>query len=155
MPGAADVVASLRALSAELDHLDEVAARHYGLNRTDMRALEIVSREGPVAPTELASRLGFTTGGITTVVDRLERAGYVTRRPQGSDRRRLVVDVTEATRKKDAQVFSGLGRATRRALATYSDRDLEVVGEFLDRMRQVTAAFTDSLGGADVSPGGD
>jgi len=148
------VTASLRALSAELDHLDEVAARHYGLNRTDMRALEIVSREGPLAPTELASRLGFTTGGITTVIDRLERAGYVTRRPQGSDRRRLVIDVTDATRQKDSQVFSGLGRVTRRALATYSADDLGVIGDFLDRMREVTAAFTDSLSRA-VPPDGD
>jgi DNA-binding MarR family transcriptional regulator len=70
-----EVVADLRLLSAAMDRLDEVAAGSYGLNRTDMRALEIVGRSGPLAPTDLAGLLGFTTGGVTTVIDRIERAG--------------------------------------------------------------------------------
>src|SRR6516165_4274781 len=103
-----EVAGALRALGAEMDRLDDVACRLYGLNRTDMRALEIVSRTGPIAPTDLARLMGFTTGGITTVIDRLENAGYVARRPAGTDRRRLVVEVTEATVIKDQKVFAAL-----------------------------------------------
>src|SRR5215475_2570814 len=76
----AQVTGGLRALSTEIDRLDQAAVDRYGLNRTDMRALDIVGRAGPLAPTDLARLLGFTTGGATTVLDRLERAGYV-RRP--------------------------------------------------------------------------
>jgi hypothetical protein len=51
--------------------------RRVGLNRTDMRALDIVGSAGSLTPTALARRLGFTTGGITPVIDRLERTGYL------------------------------------------------------------------------------
>ena len=64
------------------------AADRYGLNRTDMRALDIVGQAGPLAPTALGRLLGFTTGGVTSVLDRLERAGYIRRQPDPSDRRR-------------------------------------------------------------------
>jgi DNA-binding MarR family transcriptional regulator len=47
------------------------AADRYGLNRTDMRGLDLIGQAGPLAPTELVRLLGFTTGGITTVIDRL------------------------------------------------------------------------------------
>ncbi len=69
------VQAELRSLSTEIDRLDALAAEAFGLNRTDMRCLDLLGRGGPQTPTELAHALGFTTGGITTVVDRLEQAG--------------------------------------------------------------------------------
>src|SRR5262245_62549341 len=105
------VAASLRALSTEIDRLDQAAADRYGLNRTDMRALDIVGQAGPLAPTALARMLGFTTGGVTSVLDRLERAGYVRRRPDPNDRRQ-VVQATEATAARDQEVFGDLIRGT-------------------------------------------
>src|SRR5262249_62354761 len=69
------VLAELRALAAEIDRLDRLAADRYGLNRTDLHSLEIVGSSGGLPPTDLAQALGFTTGGGTTVIDPLERAG--------------------------------------------------------------------------------
>jgi DNA-binding MarR family transcriptional regulator len=141
----ARVTGSLRALSTEIDRLDQAAADRYGLNRTDMRALDIIGRSGPLAPTDLARRLGFTTGGVTTVLDRLERAGYIRRRPASGDRRRLVVEAAEATAARDAEVFGGLIRQTSDLLATYTDDQLKVIDDFLARARQLTAAYADAL----------
>ena len=140
------VAVSLRALSTEIDRLDQAAADRYGLNRTDMRALDITGRVGPLAPTELARLLGFTTGGVTTVLDRLERAGYIRRQPDPADRRRQVVQVTEATADRDREVFGDLIRQTSDMLATYTDDQLAVIRDFLDRTRQLTAAYADTLG---------
>jgi DNA-binding MarR family transcriptional regulator len=145
-----DVVGALRAFGAEIDRLDDGACRLYGLNRTDMRALEIVSRAGPIAPTDLARLMGFTTGGITTVIDRLERAGYVVRRPAGADRRRLVIEVTETTLEKDQAVFGGLSEATDRFVASFKPAELASILQFLEGVRAVTAAYADSL--ADDNP---
>jgi DNA-binding MarR family transcriptional regulator len=134
-----------------LDHLDEAAARHYGLNRTDMRALDLVGREGPIAPTELARRLGFTTGGITTVIDRLERAGYVLRRPSATDRRRLVIEISDSTREKDIAVFGGLFERTQALVATYrDDAELALIRGFLDDVRTVTEEYARWLATEDV-----
>jgi DNA-binding MarR family transcriptional regulator len=140
------VINNLRALSAELDHLDEAASELYGLNRTDMRALDIVGREGPIAPTALAHAMGFTTGGVTTVIDRLEQAGYVRRRPDATDRRRLTIEVTEGTRDHDRAVFGPLQQATARLLQGYDDDRLSVVEAFLVTMRELTAKYAASLG---------
>ena len=145
------VAASLRALSTDIDRLDQVAADRYGLNRTDMRALDILGQVGPLTPTALARRLGFTTGGVTSVLDRLERAGYIRRRPDPSDRRRQVVQATEATSARDQEVFGDLIRRTSKLLATYTDDQLQVIHDFLDRTRQLTADYADSLGGDQVA----
>ena len=142
-----DVITSLRELSSQLDRLDEAAATHYGLNRTDMRALDILGREGPLAPTDLARRVGFTTGGITTVVDRLERAGYVVRRPDQSDRRRLLIEVTDATRQRDRGVFGGLMQLAEAIAAGYKDRDLQTIRRFIDEISQATASYAATLSG--------
>jgi DNA-binding MarR family transcriptional regulator len=141
----AQVTSNLRALSTEIDRLDQAAADRYGLNRTDMRALDIIGRSGPLAPTDLARQLGFTTGGVTTVLDRLELAGYIRRRPASGDRRRLVVEVTETTAARDAEVFGGLIRQTGDLLATYTNDQLLVIHDFLTRTRQLTAAYADAL----------
>ena len=141
----AQVTSNLRALSTEIDRLDQAAADRYGLNRTDMRALDILGRAGPLAPTALARLLGFTTGGVTTVLDRLEKAGYIRRRLDPSDRRRQVVETTEATTARDEEVFGDLIRGTRDLLADYADDELLVIRDFLDRVRQLTAAHADTL----------
>lgn len=150
LPG--QVVGSLRALSTEIDRLDQAAADRYRLNRTDMRALDILGRAGPLAPTALARLLGFTTGGVTTVLDRLEKAGYIRRRPDPGDRRRQVVETTQATAARDKEVFGDLIRATSELLADYTDDQLVVIRDFLDRVREVTSAHADALGG-DARPG--
>jgi DNA-binding MarR family transcriptional regulator len=143
LPG--QVAGGLRALSTEIDRLDQAAADRYGLNRTDMRALDILGRAGPLAPTALARLLGFTTGGVTTVLDRLEKAGYIRRRPDPGDRRRQVVETTEATAARDEEVFGDLIRGTRDLLADYTNDELLAIRDFLDRVRQLTAAQADAL----------
>ena len=150
--GPGQVAGSLRALSTEIDRLDQAAADLYGLNRTDMRALDIVGRAGPLAPTALARLLGFTTGGVTTVLDRLERAGYVRRRPDPADRRRQVVEITDATAARDQEVFGDLIRATSDLLATYTDDQLQVIQDFLNRARRLTAAHAAAISGHGRGP---
>src|SRR5262249_13534572 len=85
-------------------------------------------------------------GGVTTVLDRLERAGYVRRRPDSGDRRRLVVEVTQVTTARDQEVFGELVRKTSDLLAAYSDDQLLVIRDFLTRARKLTAAYADAPG---------
>ena len=116
-----------------------------------MRALDIVGREGPIAPTELARRLGFTTGGVTTVIDRLQQAGYVVRRSSATDRRRLVVEVSDSTREKDIAVFGGLFERTQGLVAAYGDdAELALIRRFLDDVRIVTEEYANWLATKDV-----
>jgi DNA-binding MarR family transcriptional regulator len=73
---------------------DQAVADALGLNRTDMRCMDVLEREAPVPAGRLAEVTGLTTGAITTVLDRLERAGYAQRITDPSDRRRVLVELT-------------------------------------------------------------
>jgi DNA-binding MarR family transcriptional regulator len=67
----------LRALGSDLDWLDEAVADGVGLHRTDLRCLEIVAREGPISAGRLAALAGLSTSAMTSVIDRIQRVGYV------------------------------------------------------------------------------
>jgi DNA-binding MarR family transcriptional regulator len=94
-----EIGVAMQAYQRAVDLVDQRAAERLGLNRTDMRCLELVFTGAPLSPGELATIAGLTTGGVTTAIDRLERAGYVTRERDAGDRRRVTVQPTaEATR---------------------------------------------------------
>ena len=131
------VIAELRGLGAEIDRLDQAAADRFGVNRTDLRCLELLSAAREMAPTALAAALGFTTGGVTTVIDRLERAGYARRRPDPRDRRRLVVEATELLAARETEIFGEILRSSRALAASYSDAELVTIRDFLARTRAI------------------
>src|SRR5262245_28604316 len=62
-----------------------------GLNTTDHNALDLLSRAGPITAGELAELTGLTTGAITGIIDRLEKAGFVCRENDPKDRRRVII----------------------------------------------------------------
>jgi DNA-binding MarR family transcriptional regulator len=139
------VQAELRGLSTDIDRLDALAADAFGLNRTDMRCLDLLGRTGAQTPTDLAHALDFTTGGITTVIDRLEQAGYVRRRADPDDRRRVIIEPTDLVAQREAEIFGRLIKSTEALVASYSGSDLATIRDFLSRSRATIAAHADSL----------
>jgi DNA-binding MarR family transcriptional regulator len=88
------LIYEVRRSQAATDRYDEAVADAIGINRTDMRCLDVIQREGPVPAGRLAEETGLTTGAITTVLDRLERGGFARRVRDPNDRRRVLVEVT-------------------------------------------------------------
>jgi DNA-binding MarR family transcriptional regulator len=84
-------------LNGNLDRaFDNLAARRLGVNLTDLQCLSVIQSRGGVTAGELAVEAGLTSGAITGVIDRLERAGYAARQPDPEDRRRVTIAVTPA-----------------------------------------------------------
>ncbi|CAL9458535.1 hypothetical protein SUDANB6_02589 [Streptomyces sp. enrichment culture] len=71
----------------------QAAADRLGLHPTDLQCLNLLVLEdgGPVTTGRIAELTGLTTGSATRLVDRLERAGYVVRKRDAADRRRVLV----------------------------------------------------------------
>ena len=65
-----------------------------GLSLPQMHTLEILGADGDLRMTELAGKMGITTGSLTVLVDRLERGGFVVRKPHETDRRSILVALT-------------------------------------------------------------
>ncbi|MGK5638261.1 MarR family winged helix-turn-helix transcriptional regulator [Streptomyces sp. URMC 126] len=92
------------------DTLDQQVADRLGLNRTDLRCLDLLFGPSPMSPGELATAAGLTTGGVTTAIDRLERSGYATRARDTADRRRVIVEPTEKGYAMVAEIFTPIAR---------------------------------------------
>ncbi len=113
------------------DAYDEFVADSIGLNRTDQRALDVLDQEGGATPGLLAERMGLTSGAITTVLDRLERAGFVRRVRDEEDRRRIHVEVTDLVREKIWPFYEPMAELGQRLFSRYSDEQLEFLLDFL------------------------
>ena len=68
-----------RAYQTSNDNFDQAIADHLGMNRTDMRCVDLIDQAGGMTAGELARAAGLTTGAVTAVIDRLERAGMARR----------------------------------------------------------------------------
>jgi len=108
-----------------------------GVNVTDMTAMELLIDARTLTPSQLASQLKVTTAAATQIVDRLERAGHVTRERKAVDRHKIFVAPVEAS---EARAFallapmldalsgavSGLDPAERRIIETFLDQVVDI-----------------------------
>ncbi len=133
----------LRLLQESFDAFDEAVATRLGLNRTDTRCLDVVLGRGPLAAGELSAQLKLSPAATTTVIDRLARAGFVTRGQDPANRRRVLVEATEAAQATAAEIFGPVGRAGAKALARYNSDQLELILDFLRTALEVHRAQTD------------
>lgn len=120
--------------------LSDASAKYMKLNQTDMRALHylIVSgNRGEVAtPGAIAAHLKISSASTTKLLDRLERAGHVTRQPHPTDRRALAIAITAKT-SEAAMNTVGRQQAKRfHAAARLTPEEREVVIRFLEDMTQ-------------------
>lgn len=113
------------------DLFDDVAAELLGINRTDLRCVDIVSRLGRTSAGELAREAGLTSGGVTTVVDRLERAGYVRRVADPDDRRRIWIEAMPRVAELTISIWGPLKADWERQAAAMTREQLEFLLRFM------------------------
>ena len=104
----AQVVVACRRLSVAMDSFDAAAAATIGVNRNDLRALNLLEN-GPLSQASIATALKITRPSVTTLVDRLEAAGLVRRVPADNDRRSSFVELLPATWQAFARVYRPVG----------------------------------------------
>lgn len=126
-----------QAYQSAVDALDEAVALHLGINRTDLRCLEILSEGEAVAPGLLGKKLGLTSGSVTAMLDRLERLGYVARSPDPADRRRVAVRITSEAARKVWAIYGPIAEEGSKSLAHYTAPQLQLVIDYLHRCRQL------------------
>ena len=104
-----------------------------GLHPTDYKVLGILDRVGPMSAGEIARRSGLATASVTDLIDRLEQKGFARRTRDDNDRRRVVVEPAGDRVAAAARLFASTRRSLARLFARYSDRELTVIADFLER----------------------
>ena len=118
------------------DYDGEVAVR-LGVNRTDLRCIEILQQRGTVSPSELGVALGLTTGSVTAMLDRLEKLDFLSRSPDPNDRRKVVVRVAPEVSKRAFEFYGAIAEEGGELIAPYSKAELELITNFLRGSREL------------------
>ncbi len=114
----------------------QMIAERLGVNPTDLECLDLIVMRGPVTAGDLARATGLTTGAITGVIDRLERAGFAAREPDPADRRKVRVRALPAIAESLGPLFQPMAEATAAVLATYDEAQLAFALEFMTRLNE-------------------
>jgi DNA-binding MarR family transcriptional regulator len=125
----------IRASQNATDRYDQAVADTLGLNRTDMRCIDILDREGRLTAGRLAAQTGLTSGAVTTVIDRLEKAGHARRVRDTDDRRRIYVELTDDARHSAGRFYAEHAELAESLYRQYSEEQIELLFEFVKRGR--------------------
>lgn len=122
-------------------------AEHLGVSATDLKCYSILMQSGPMTAGELAERTGLTTGAITGVVDRLEKAALARRAPDPTDRRRVVVELIPDSQRhaEIQQLYEPMGQSIIALTASYSDEEIATLTDFLSKASSVLETETARL----------
>lgn len=105
-------------------------AAHVGLGPVEEKALDLLQRDGPLSPGQLARRTGLAPASVTGLLDRLQTRGFVVRVRDSRDGRRLLVEVDVDRVGNIAALFDDLSRRLDEFYASLSVADLIQATEF-------------------------
>jgi DNA-binding MarR family transcriptional regulator len=128
------VINSLRQFIAGSILYNQQIADRVGLRLTDMQCINALELLGPSTPGELARFTGLTTGGVTVMLDRLEKAGYLKREPNPRDRRSVLVHLNPTKVKKMQAFYAEINERMGALLDATPERELRSFVNLLSKM---------------------
>src|SRR6516225_1530538 len=125
-----DLEEAMRRSSAQGVVFGQAVANVAGISNSDLECLDFLNLEGRVTAGRLAEVTGLTTGAITGVVDRLEKAGLVRRERDEVDRRKVFIVVVSENAAKIGRFYVPMQQAMHKLWNTYSDAELQLLLRF-------------------------
>ncbi len=125
---------SVRQSIASAILFNQKVADDVGINLRDLQVLHLLQLHGPSTPRDLARWACVTTGGMTVVLDRLEKDGYVKREANPADRRSCIVHLIPESLRKLESVYQSKGELLADAMERYKDRDLRLLIQFFEQI---------------------
>jgi DNA-binding MarR family transcriptional regulator len=111
-------------------------ADRVGLNATESKTLDLLTRLGPLTAGEIARHTGLATASVTSLIDGLERKGFARRRRDEEDRRRVIVEPVMEKIEAFGPYFAVFSELTTELIEAYTEAEIELI---LDVMARVTS----------------
>jgi DNA-binding MarR family transcriptional regulator len=138
---------AMRKASSQGAMFAKIVADRAGISSADMDCIDFVNVEGRMTAGRLAELTGLTTGAITGVIDRLEKAGFVRRERDESDRRKVFITPVPERMMEMGRPYELVKRAMRKQSEAYSDAELELLVRYgNDSYRSMLQATTQLQG---------
>ena len=134
------IIEKRREMSTETIMFHQAVADVLGLHITDHKCLDLIRQYGAMPAGRLAELTGLTTGAVTGIIDRLEKAGYVRRANDPKDRRRTIVEPVRNKKweRKIEAIFIPLHERMHKLLSSYSDSELAFLLDVLTKSIELT-----------------
>jgi DNA-binding MarR family transcriptional regulator len=141
-----ELISEFRVAGNQDSAFDNLAAERLGLNRTDLHCVNIFENSGGLTAGELAKEAGLTSGAVTGVIDRLERAGYARRVADPADRRRVKLEVTPKFYARADRIWGPVAADWSARLGKrFSAEELERFTEFLRTTTELSREHLERL----------
>jgi len=134
-----------RELSDAVVMFHTAASAKLGLGPSDWKTLGLLERHGPLTAGEISERAGLAPASVTGILDRLEDRGWIRRRRDEADRRRVVVELDQGLSTDMSSLFGGLMRRLNELYARYPDRDLELLAVLMSEIAECQREATREL----------
>jgi DNA-binding MarR family transcriptional regulator len=131
------MIGQIRQFIAASILFNQRVAEQTGLGLTDMQCVGVLEMLGPTTPGTLAEWTRLSSGGVTVMLDRLEKGGYVKRAPNPADRRSILVSVNAKKLKPLQAYYDGVTRQTLEVFAQTPEAELEAVSRFFARINSM------------------
>ncbi|MGC4811754.1 MarR family winged helix-turn-helix transcriptional regulator [Micromonospora sp. DT228] len=145
----AEITNNLRRYAVDAQQVGHAFANLHGLNPTDLQALiAVMDAEllgDPITPGRLGEQLNLSSGSVTALIDRLERAGHIRRDRDTVDRRKVLLHYADQGAALAMQFFQPLGARTDTVMARFDDGELEVVHRFMAQMSESLRGHRDAV----------
>jgi DNA-binding MarR family transcriptional regulator len=134
------IVNRFREMSTETVMFHQAVADELGLYITDHKCMDIIHRFGAMPAGRLGEMTGLTTGAITGMIDRLEKAGYVRRTNDPKDRRKTIVEPVRNKKleRKIEMIFTPLHERMHKFLSSYSESELTLLLDIMTKLIEQT-----------------
>jgi DNA-binding MarR family transcriptional regulator len=132
-----EVGRAMQAYQRSTAAFDDEVGRVLDVNPADLRCLDWLT-EGPMTASRLAEATGLSAAATTSMIDRLERKGFIRRRRDDRDRRQVMVEYTEDGLRRVGALYGPLVAEGEPLLRSYSKEQLTVMLDQLIRMREAT-----------------
>src|SRR5271165_1125830 len=133
------MTASLQRFGLARDQMRAALATGSGFSPADLDALEHLEAAGPLTQRQLGERVSLTSGAITMLVDRLERGGWVRRRPHPSDRRSVLVELSAQAAERAPAGLAAYHARIKAIAAGVPAAHQEAVASFLQAAAEAAA----------------
>jgi DNA-binding MarR family transcriptional regulator len=138
---------AMRKASAQGTIYAATVAERAGISSTDMDCMDFLNVEGRMTAGRLAELTGLTTGAITGVIDRLEKAGLVRRERDEADRRKVFIAVVPENAARIGRFYVPMQQAMQKLWSNYSDAELELLLRFASGGYKASVEATEALNG--------
>jgi DNA-binding MarR family transcriptional regulator len=110
--------------------MDDVIIKKLQINRTDLRILDALI-DGPSVSSELVNTAGVTPSTMTSALDRLESRGFIVRKRDLSDRRKVSIELAPRFVQILAQTYTPIASEEMKSLGSFNENDLTAIYHYL------------------------